>query len=158
MDKRELLVGKSDDVTFVMANAIRLLRKLSPDMPIQQADILLCVVSKPGLTMNELSKLTGLSQSSISRNVQAMSKYHRLGKPGLNLMEAVIDPREPRRRLVFLTAEGKAFITKLMRTINPDYSIDKETDARLEIERMHEEAAAAASEAPKTTRGKTSPV
>jgi DNA-binding MarR family transcriptional regulator len=142
MDKRELLVGKSDDVTFVMANAIRLLRKLSPDMPIQQADIL----------------LTGLSQSSISRNVKAMSKYHRLGKPGLNLMEAVIDPREPRRRLVFLTAEGKAFITKLMRTINPDYSIDKETDARLEIERMHEEAAAAASEAPKTTRGKTSPV
>lgn len=155
MTKTETLVGSSNDPLFKLAQAVQVIRRLSPDMPIQQVGILLSVAQKPGLTMNELVKLTGLSQSSISRNVQAMSKYHRLGKPGLNLMEAVIDPREPRRRLVFLTVEGKTFVTRLMRHLDPDFSIDKDTDARVEIERMHEEAAATVT---KPTKGKAAPI
>ena len=67
-------------------------------------------------------------------------------------MEAVIDPREPRRRLIFLTTHGKAFITKLLRNVDAEYSVDKETDARLEIERMHEEAMA--KEETSSTRGR----
>ena len=125
-------------------------------MPMQQADVLLAIAAKPGLTMNELSKLTGLSQSSISRNVSAMSKYHRLGKEGLNLVEAVTDPRETRRRLVYLTPHGKMFITKLLRTLDANYSMDKDTDARLDVERIHQEALEK-EEATKTGRGRAKP-
>lgn len=126
-----------------VAGIIRALRTLAPDMPMQMADILLAVAMRPGVTMNDLSKSTGLSQSSISRNVAAMSRLHRLGKPGLDLMEAEIDPREPRRRVIFLTPKGKQFITKLVRQLDPSYSIDTDTDARIELERLEEEAMAA---------------
>lgn len=141
------------DAARMVYRIINMLRILSPEMPMQQADVLLQVVLRPGVTMADISKNTGLSQSSVSRNVQAMSKFHRLGKPGLDLVEAVIDPREPRRRLIFLTTRGKAFITKLLRNVDADYSIDRETDARLEIERMHAEAMEQAEEAP--VRGRT---
>jgi DNA-binding MarR family transcriptional regulator len=124
-----------------VASVIKLFRALSGDMQMQQADVLLQVVLRPGLTMNDLSKATGLSQSAVSRNVLALSKYYKLGQPGMNLVEAVVDPREPRRRVVFLTTEGKTFVTKLLRNIDPSFSIDKDTDARVEIEKMHEEAA-----------------
>lgn len=145
------LKGPADPVSS-LGRVIRMLRTLSPDMPMQQADVLLTVATRPGLTMNDIAVATGLSQSSISRNVAAMSKFHRLGKPGLNLVEAVIDPREPRRRLVFLTSQGKIFVTKLLRQVNEGYSIDKDTDARVEVERMHEEAFANAT--PPSTRGR----
>ncbi|MBD8687068.1 MULTISPECIES: MarR family winged helix-turn-helix transcriptional regulator [unclassified Rhizobium] len=140
------------DAAFTVSRVINMLRTLSPDMPMQQADILFQVVLHPGLTMAELSKRTGLSQSSVSRNIQALSKFHRLGKPGLDLVDVVIDPRESRRRLIFLTASGKAFVTKLLRNVDADYSFDRETDARLQIERMHEEAMEKAE--PASTRGR----
>ncbi len=140
------------DAAFTVSRVITMLRTLSPDMPMQQADVLFQVVLYPGLTMADICKRTGLSQSSVSRNVSAMSKFHRLGKPGLDLVEAVIDPREPRRRLIFLTTNGKAFITKLLRNVDAEYSVDKETDARLEIERMHEEAMS--KEETSSTRGR----
>lgn len=140
------------DAAFTVSRVINMLRTLSPDMPMQQADVLLQVALHPGLTMADICKRTGLSQSSVSRNVSAMSKFHRLGKPGLDLVEAAIDPREPRRRLVFLTPHGKAFMTKLFRNVDEAYSIDRETDARLEIDRMHEEAMS--TEQTSSTRGR----
>ncbi len=144
----------SRDVAFAVSQVITGLRHLSPDMPMQQADILLQITLTPGLTMAEISKRTGLSQAAVTRNIQALSQYHRLGKPGLNLVEAVIDPRETRRRIIFLTTNGKFFMTKLLRVLDENYSIDKETDARVEIERMHEAAMASSSEEQKAKRGK----
>ncbi|TWG60756.1 helix-turn-helix domain-containing protein [Aminobacter sp. J44] len=120
---------------------IQLLRKHQTDMPMQMADVLLAIARRPGLTMAELAEEVDLAQSSCSRNVAALSEYHRLGKPGLGLVEAVIDPREPRRRAIFLTQKGKVFVTQLMRAIDPDFSFDRDTDARVEVARMHQEAA-----------------
>lgn len=124
------------------ARFVRVLRTISPDMPMQQAEVLIAIANKPGLTMTGLATLTGLSQSSISRNIAAMSKFHRLGKPGLDLVEAVTDPRETRRRLVYLTAKGKMYVTQLFRVFDANYSIDKDTDARLEVIEAHEAALA----------------
>lgn len=121
---------------------IQLLRQQNAEMPMQQADVLLAIARKPGLTMAELAEECDMAQSSCSRNVAALSEYHRLGKPGLGLVEAVIDPREPRRRAIFLTQKGKVFVTELMRTIDPSFSFDRDTDARVEVKRMHQEAAA----------------
>lgn len=135
---------------------IRLLRNQQNEMPMQQADVLLTIARRPGLTMAELAEEVDLAQSSCSRNVAALSDYHRLGKPGLGLVEAVIDPRNPRRRLMYLTQKGKVFVTHLMRTLDPSFSFDRDTDARVEIERMHREAAekarAAEKEATKRSR------
>ena len=126
---------------------IRLLREQQSDMPMQMTDVLLVIARRPGLTMAELSEEVDLAQSSCSRNVATLSEYHRLGKPGLGLVEAIIDPREPRRRAIFLTQKGKVFVTQLMRVLDPDFSFDRDTDARVEVERMHREAAKALVEA-----------
>jgi DNA-binding MarR family transcriptional regulator len=144
------------DVARNVSRIVTTLRTLSPDMPMQQADVLMQIALKPGITMAELQKLTSLSQSSVSRNVKALSKFHRLDKPGLDLVEETMDPRDTRRRLIFLTVKGKTFMTKLLRYVDEDYSIDPETDARLTIERMHEEAMKEAPAA--SVRGKTRPV
>ena len=42
--------------------------------------------------MQDLSETVGMSQSSCSRNIAALGTWHRLGKPGLNLVEAVEAP------------------------------------------------------------------
>ncbi|MGV8921653.1 MAG: MarR family winged helix-turn-helix transcriptional regulator [Pseudomonas sp.] len=139
-----------------LSGIVRAFRAISADMPMQQADILVTIAQSPGLSMNDICVKTHLSQSSVSRNVAALSEFYKLGTPGLGLVEAVNDPREHRRRIVFLTTKGKTFITRLMRNLDPDFSLDRDTDARAEVERMHEEAQAATPK-PKT-RGKISPL
>jgi DNA-binding MarR family transcriptional regulator len=147
---------KAEKNTILQMGAIiRLLRTVAADMPMQQADILLSVAQRPGLTMADLTKMTGLSHASVSRNIAALSEYHRLGKPGLDLIEAVTDPRETRRRLIYLTTKGKALLTKMARQIEGEFSMGADIDARLDIERMHEEAMAAAPES--NSRGKINP-
>jgi len=150
-------MSKTSNEAYASAQRfIRLLRDQQSEMPMQQADVLLAIARRPGLTMAELAEEVDLAQSSCSRNVAALSKYHRLGKPGLGLVEAVIDPREPRRRAIFLTQKGKVFVTQLMRVFNPDFSFDRDTDARVEIERMHREAAAKAEADRKKARARRS--
>lgn len=123
---------------------IRLLRSLNSEMQLQQVDVLMIVAQNPGVTVNDIQKKAGLSQSAASRNILALSEWRKAGEPGFNLVESVRDPREPRRSLVFLKPAGKAFITKLVRSIEPSFSIDRDTDARIEVENMHKEAAEAA--------------
>lgn len=131
----ETSIDVRDAAAFVGA-----FRSLYSEMPMQQAHLLLLVATKPGITMAELSEELDMAQSSTSRNVAALSKFHRLGQPGLNMVEAASDPRDPRRRIIFLTNEGKAFVTQLLRTLNPDFSLGKDTDARVAIEEMHKRA------------------
>jgi DNA-binding MarR family transcriptional regulator len=126
-------------------NFVRALRELNAEMPMQQAHILLYVASNPGITMADLAKETQLAQSSCSRSVAALSKFKGLGTPGLNLVEAAIDPHEPRRRILFLTDEGRTYITKIMKLLDEAFILDNGKIAREEIERAHSEAMAASS-------------
>ena len=83
------------------------LRKIDPEMQLQMAATLILVANKQGITMKELSKTLGISQASCSRNVAALSKWHRLNKPGHDLVYASEDPAERRRKIVFLTSKGE---------------------------------------------------
>ncbi|KAB7627695.1 winged helix DNA-binding protein [Alkalilimnicola sp. S0819] len=76
-------------------------------MPLQMAVAFMLIVNYEGLTMKELCERLGISQSSTSRNVAALSKYHRLNRPGLDLVRATEDPMERRRKLVHLTSKGR---------------------------------------------------
>lgn len=80
------------------------------------AHCLLIVALEPGITMKRMAEKLGLSQSSTSRNVSALSKTHRYGKPGYDLITAKEDPTERRRKIVTLTAKGERVMhTKLKR-------------------------------------------
>jgi DNA-binding MarR family transcriptional regulator len=88
-------------------------RRLDPDMPIQYALSFLTIARNEGMSMGDLAQKLGIAQSSASRNIAALSRWHSFGKPGHDLVEAHEDPRERRRKLVRLTARGHALIAEL---------------------------------------------
>lgn len=81
-------------------------RKLDPEIQAQQIVVFLTVVGSPGHTLRELEQMTGLASSAISRNVQALSKVHRKGKAGHDLVIAEEDPEDRRFKRVRPTAKG----------------------------------------------------
>nr|WP_052232181.1 MarR family winged helix-turn-helix transcriptional regulator [Methylobacterium sp. ZNC0032] len=97
-----------------LIKVLQVLRDKEAEFPIQTAQTLLCVALQPGMTMQDIAKATGLSQSSASRNIQSLGKWHRLGKPGMDLVEAVEDPHDTRRKIVFLTKDGRELVGKLL--------------------------------------------
>lgn len=89
-------------------------RKIEPDMPLQMAATFLTVANEEGITMKTLGERLGISQSSCSRNIAALSKFHRLNKPGHDLVCATEDPVERRRKIVKLTPKGKRVAEALL--------------------------------------------
>lgn len=114
------------------------LRKVSADMPMQQLDLYLRIVQRPGIGMDELAPLLGISQSSVSRNVAALSKFHRLGKPGLDLVEVRLDPRDSRRREIWLSPLGKKLADRLSKMLDPNYVAGTYPDADEKAEALYQ--------------------
>jgi DNA-binding MarR family transcriptional regulator len=108
----------------------------SDDMPIQQAMTLLAVALRPGLTMEQLGRDVGMSQASCSRNVAALSKWHRLGKPGADYIEAIEDPRERRRKIMYLTAKGKHTMAEALSALAGRPVIDFESPSAKDAWRL----------------------
>ncbi len=88
-------------------NVLSEFRKIDPEMPMQMAVVFLVVADEEGINMADLSKKAAIAQSSASRNVAALSKWHRLNKAGHDLLHTKEDPTERRRKLVYLTPKGK---------------------------------------------------
>jgi DNA-binding MarR family transcriptional regulator len=80
----------------------------------QALQIMFNIALEPGITMQNLQKPTGLNLSSVSRNLSALGKYHRLGKEGLDFCETVQDPIERRRMIAFLTKKGRDFLSNYL--------------------------------------------
>ena len=66
-----------------------------------------------GMSIRDLSDRLGIAQSSSSRNVAALSKWHSFGKAGHDLIQAVEDPRERRRKILTLTPKGHDLVDQL---------------------------------------------
>lgn len=96
---------------------IELFRKHDPEMGAQMISCFLHICGQPGLTMQNLCDLTKLSQSSASRNVQTLGKWHRIGKPGRDLVEAVEDPHDTRRKIMFPTKKGETLMSEILTAI-----------------------------------------
>lgn len=62
----------------------------------------------------------GISKSSVSRNVAALSQLHRLGRPGHNLVEAYEDPEDRRNKRVRLTSKGRAVALRLAELVREE--------------------------------------
>src|SRR3546814_704198 len=87
--------------------------------------LLVNVGLSPGINMQKLSTMLRLSQASVSRNVAALgsgpyvdraTKQHR---NGAGLLRTVVDPVDPRRRMVLLTPQGKALLKRLGAMVEP---------------------------------------
>lgn len=97
--------------------AVDAIRTESDDMPAQQIMCFLAIALRPGITMEQMGADVGISQSSCSRNVAALSKWHRLGKPGADYVEAFEDPKERRRKIMYLTPKGARVARKALEAL-----------------------------------------
>jgi DNA-binding MarR family transcriptional regulator len=92
------------------------IRKYDPELPTQTANTLLYIIlheGTPSCSMAGIAEALNLAQSSVSRNVSALSAVHRNRRPGMGLVETVIDPLERRRRIIRLTRKGREFVRDL---------------------------------------------
>lgn len=104
----------SASLTATMLRCVVSLRRLDSDMELQLLHMLLILAtrSRPML-MSDLGDLTGLSQSSVSRNVQKLGERDHRGRPGFGFVEVSEDPWDHRNLLVVLNKRGRAFIARM---------------------------------------------
>jgi len=101
----------------VITDAIRVIeefRKMDQEMQMQTAMIFLLIAREEGLHSRDLMQHTGLTSASVSRNVAALSKYHRKGRPGHDVIVAREDPIDRRNKQLFLTGKGRAVINSII--------------------------------------------
>lgn len=104
-----------------LVRVLEALRILDPDLPIQYALSFLTIAQNEGLSIRDLSERLGIAQSSASRNVAALSKWHSFGKEGHDLVQAEEDPRERRRKIITLTEKGRELAAQLAALIRPSH-------------------------------------
>lgn len=97
-----------------LRQVINIVRLVDDAMPIQTLSVLLDIARHPKTSVNEISTRTGLAQSSASRNVAALSDRHWLKRPGLGMVELVLNPEDIRRKDINLTAKGERFIQQIV--------------------------------------------
>jgi DNA-binding MarR family transcriptional regulator len=91
-------------------------RTLDPDIPSQTISTFLVALDHEGETIGEIRDRLGMTTASASRNIAYLTDWHRLKRPGLNLLVADVDPMNRRTRRVFLTVKGRQ-LAKVIRDI-----------------------------------------
>lgn len=93
---------------------IETLRELRGEMPLQMVSVFLVIAMRPGILQRDLPEMVNLSQSSVSRNVHALSAFDSQGKPGLGLVEQRIGSLGGRTPALHLTKAGRELARRLM--------------------------------------------
>lgn len=94
------------------------LRELDENMPLAQAVVFAWAVLNEGKTQVDLRRDLDMVASTASRNLAALSKVHRLGKPGLDLIQWVENPDDRRAKLIYLTTRGQHLAAKLLEPLS----------------------------------------
>lgn len=92
---------------------INVLRDARPEMPMQMASVFVAIATQPGLYQRDLPGMVGISQSSVSRNVTALSDRTRHGAKGLGLVTRRHDPDDFRGYELHLTKRGRDLAERL---------------------------------------------
>jgi DNA-binding MarR family transcriptional regulator len=113
-DREEKSIKQNGTRTLWQAfKALEEFRKLDPEIPTQTVNTFLYVASHEGCTMKDIADALGVAQSTMSRNIAALDKINRHHQPGFDLVRAVEDPSERRRKIVTLTPRGRQLKARL---------------------------------------------
>lgn len=93
---------------------IEALREVYSEMPLQMVSVFLVIAMKPGILQRDLPEMVNLSQSSVSRNIQALSASDSHGKPGLGLVKQCIGSPGGRTPALHPTRAGKELASRLI--------------------------------------------
>lgn len=96
-----------------LLKAMNLLRVLDREMPAQVIASFLYVASHDNCHKQAMEEELSMTVASGSRNTDWLSKYHRLNKPGLDLITKEADPSDRRRQILKLTPKGHELVKQL---------------------------------------------
>jgi DNA-binding MarR family transcriptional regulator len=82
-------------------------------LPLHHVQVFLVVAQNEPILYDDIERILGLSNASVSRTVNALSVIHRTGREGLRLLTVEKDPQERRRYLVSLSARGRALLRQI---------------------------------------------
>lgn len=96
-----------------LARSLECFQTLDPQMPLHFIQAFLFVAGRHSCTYAELEKALNLTNSSVSRTLNALGRRHRKGSRGLGLIEVYIDPEEGRRYRARLSKQGRILANQL---------------------------------------------
>lgn len=100
-----------------LSKALAILRELSVHLPVAQAHTFVLVALNAGKSLNELSTISGIHQSTIGRYLLDLSELQRPGDAGYGLIRRETHPMELRRNMYTLTRKGKKLCSRLVDAI-----------------------------------------
>lgn len=103
----------------MLDQALRFARaRLTPDITAQRLLILISVFQHEGMNQRELLKtLESTSITALSRNLADLSTLTSKKLPGPGLLELRVDPMNLRVKRIYLTAKGRSFLKRWLRTM-----------------------------------------
>lgn len=96
----------------IILDLLHQLQKIDQEFPLQYAICLVEISLDEGCSLTTLAEKAGLTLSTISRIVGALSDYRQNGQP-YGLVEIRVSAEERRRKELYLTARGKTALQKL---------------------------------------------
>ena len=103
----------SDDSLLGMLACMEQLRVLEREIPTQVVSVFLYIATHNPCHKQAIEEDLDFTTASCSRNIAWLSHTHRLGKPGLGLVETIKDPSNRRRYICSLTNKGKELTASL---------------------------------------------
>jgi DNA-binding MarR family transcriptional regulator len=110
VDKEKLAMSK---VNTAVMRSLKEFMEVNPSMPVSQAYVLTLVANNEGLSLVELSNLSGLRNATISRYLLDLSDRLRTGEDGYKLVTREIDPMELRRNMYTLAPKGRHLLKRV---------------------------------------------
>ena len=109
----------TDEELSKVLKVCQLIRSLEPveakvnELPLQTLTVLMYVASHNGCHKQAMEQDLDMGKASGSRNTDWLAKFHRLGRPGLNLITKEVDRSDKRRTILKLTRKGKDLVHKI---------------------------------------------
>jgi DNA-binding MarR family transcriptional regulator len=105
--------------------SMRQFLKINSRIPLEQVRAFIFVAKHEGLTVEEYARLAEVRQATMTRNLLDLGEYNRKRQPGFGLVEKRQDFHDMRIHRTFLTEKGRAFYSRLDKTLSGE---DKNED------------------------------
>jgi len=96
-----------------MLRVMDLLRVLDREVPAQVLSCFFYIASHDGCHKTAMEEDLGLTTASSSRNIDRLTKQHRLGKRGMDLIIKEVDPSNKKRLTLHLNQRGHDLIRQI---------------------------------------------
>ncbi len=93
----------------VVLQALHLLKALHPGISVNEVIAFLYAAENEGLTVQDMARVSGLTQSTASRSLRALGPNGSAWSqaPALGLLEAFLNPDDGRSHVIQLSAQGR---------------------------------------------------